>query len=150
MPKLMLIEENFLKLALAQAKKAFDENEVPVGAVLVSEAGKIIKAYNRVEAKQNPLLHAEYLVITKALRGEKSKYLDNHSLFVTLEPCLMCASLIEKVRLKKLYFSAIDAKGGAIYSNEGLAKKLPHTQIYSGFFEEESKALLKRFFKSKR
>jgi tRNA(Arg) A34 adenosine deaminase TadA len=62
----------------------------------------------------------------------------------------MCASLIEKVRLKKLYFSAIDAKGGAIYSNEGLAKKLPHTQIYNGFFEEESKALLKRFFKERR
>ena len=96
----------FLKKAIAQSKKAFKKSEVPVGAVLQSTLDEklIFQAHNLVEKTKNPLMHAEYIAIIKALKKTNQKYLDSFNLYVTLEPCHMCAAIIEKVRIKNLYF----------------------------------------------
>jgi tRNA(adenine34) deaminase len=139
----------FLKKAIAQSKKALKKNEVPVGAVLQSLDKKlIIFAHNLVEKTKNPLMHAEYIVILKALKKTNEKYLDNFNLYVTLEPCFMCASIIEKVRIKNLYFCLPDKKSGGVLNSNAI--KFSNTNIYYGFFEKEVENLMKNFFKEKR
>ena len=112
-----------MKIAFSEAKKAFDKGEVPIGAVIVSETGKIIaKAHNLTETKKNPLCHAEILAIQKACKKINKKYLMNCSIFITLEPCPMCATAISLAKIKNVYFSSVDKKGGAIISGIELYK----------------------------
>ena len=140
--------------ALNEAHKAFELDEVPVGAVVFdSKTGKIIaKAHNLVEKSKNPLQHAEMQVIEKALKKIDDKFLGGYSIFITLEPCVMCAGAIAWARLDGLYYGALDPKTGAI---EQGAKVFSRSQTHHKLKVEkwinlECGALMTQFFKRKR
>ena len=145
---------NYMELAIEQAKKAEMLSEVPVGAILIDEIkSQIISAnHNEIFIQNNATKHAEIVVIEQACKLRKTKYLLGTSIYVTLEPCAMCAAAISEVRIKKIYFGAYDEKKGAIengiriFSNENYNKP----EIYGGIKEKECSALLKNFFYSKR
>jgi len=140
--------------ALTEAHKAFDLDEVPVGAVVFNtKTGEIIaKAHNLVEKQKNPLKHAEIQVIEKAFKKIDDKFLGGYSIFVTLEPCVMCAGAIAWARLDGLYYGASDPKTGAV---EQGAKVFSHSQTHHKLKIEKWKnlecgALMTQFFKRKR
>ena len=152
-----LIFENrfeYMKIALREAEKAGDIGEVPVGALIVSPNGKILaKAYNLVEKKKNSLFHAEMLAIQKAMKKVGEKYLMKCSMFVTLEPCPMCATAISLAKIGNLYFGGFDVKGGAVVNGVRLyenAKNIFKPKVFGGICEEEAKSMLKMFFKELR
>ncbi len=136
--------------ALQQAELAFDEDEIPIGAVVVHDNRIIGKGYNQVEMNKDATAHAEMIAITAASNHLKSKYLDNCKLFVTIEPCLMCTGAIINSRLSEIYFGSFEPKTGACGS---VFNPLPNNdtiKIYSGILSDESKALMQTFFKKKR
>ena len=141
----------FMSEAIKEAKLAFDSNEVPIGAVLVNIlTNKIIsRSYNKINKEKNAMYHSEIELIIKSCKKLSQKYLDNTILFVTLEPCLMCASAISEVHIKKLYFGAYDEKNGGIEKNQFLLKRKNSfkTEIYGGIMEDDCKQLIKNFFK---
>ena len=144
----------YIELALQQAKKAFDLDEVPVGSVLVdNKTNKIISAsHNMTESLKNPTKHAEMIVIENGCKKNNSRYLNNTSIFITLEPCAMCAAAISEAKINKIYYSAYDENKGAIESTYNLYnnKKYFVPEYYGGINENESSLLLKRYFKLKR
>ena len=140
-----------MKLAIKEAIKARKKQEVPVGAIIVDKNGNVIaKAHNLVETRNDATSHAEKLVIEKALKITGNRYLNNYYIWVTLEPCLMCASLIRQTRIRRLYYGAEDIKNGAIdngvrlFSNCTSKAKL---EVYSGFSANKSEKLIKEFFR---
>ena len=140
----------FMKEAINQANNAFDDQEVPVGGVLVdiNTNEVIVKSYNRVNKEQNAIYHCEIDLIINACKKLSRKYLNNTAMFVTLEPCLMCASAISEVHIDKLYFGAYDEKNGAIEKYK-ISLKKKHTfktEIYGGIMDNECKDLLNNFF----
>ena len=138
----------FMKKALSYAQKAFSEEETPIGAVLV-KGGKIISfGYNKREKNQDVTLHAEIIAIKKACRKMKSWRLDECDLYVTLEPCIMCAGAIQQARIRKVYFGAAEPKGGGVISKVGIFDiPLNHKVLYEGnILAEQSSTLLKEFF----
>ena len=144
-------QNNYMRLALAEALKAKNKDEVPVGAILVNSKGQIIaKAHNLVETKNNSLCHAEKLVIEKGLKVTRQKFLIDCDIWVTLEPCAMCASIIKQTRIRRLYYGAEDKKGGAIFNGPQIFSNNKNIEIYSGFSAEQSEEMLKEFFKKLR
>ena len=137
-----------MSLAIKEAIKARKKNEVPVGAIIVDGCGNVIaKAYNLVETRNDPTCHAEKLVIEKALKITGQKFLNDCDIWVTLEPCVMCAGLIKQTRIRRLYYGAEDKKGGAV--DNGVRVFLDNKttiEIYSGFSATQSERLLKDFF----
>ena len=133
---------------MKEAFKARKKNEVPVGAIIVDGCGSVIaKAHNLVETRNDPTCHAEKLVIEKALKITGQRFLNNCDIWVTLEPCLMCAGLIKQTRIRRLYYGAEDKKGGAIQNGVGVfSDNKTSIEIYSGFSASESERLLKEFF----
>ncbi len=121
--------KKIIKKAILSAESAFRLDEVPVGCVIFnSNTGQIISvAHNQVELKKNPLAHAEMLAVTQALKKLKTKYLDGYSMFVTLEPCVMCAGAIAWARLDAVYYGATDPKTGAVRQG---AKVFMRTQTH--------------------
>ncbi|MCX5700463.1 MAG: tRNA adenosine(34) deaminase TadA [Candidatus Omnitrophica bacterium] len=147
------IEEFFMSEALKEARKAIDEDEVPVGAVIVHEGRIIARGHNQIERLKDPTAHAEMLALTSATNYLGTKWLNEASLYVTIEPCSMCAGALVLARIKNIYFGAKDSKTGACGSVLNIANhgKLNHRiKIKSGILEEESASLLKEFFKKKR
>ncbi len=144
-----LIENKFIDVAIKEAKIAFDNNEVPVGAVIVRNNQIIAQAHNSNIAYCDPSAHAEILVIRDAAKKLSQKFLNDCDLYVTLEPCLMCAAAISMARIRRLYYSLADSKFGAYESGKFFKSQSCYNrpEIYSGFSSEESKALLKKFFK---
>jgi len=143
----------FMKEALNQAKIAFDINEVPVGAVIVDKGIIIAKAHNLNIKNSDPMAHAEILVIKAACNIKGSHRLDGCDLYVTLEPCTMCASVISLSRIRRVYYGASDKKFGAIENGVRFfnSSSCQHkSEIYSGICETESQELLKSFFANKR
>ena len=147
----MVYQIDYMKLAINEAIKARKKQEVPVGAIIVDKNGNVIaKAHNLVETRNDATSHAEKLVIEKALKITGNRYLNNYDIWVTLEPCIMCASIIKQTRIRRLYYGSEDKKGGAIdngvrlFSNINSKSKL---EIYSGFYASKSQKLLKEFFK---
>lgn len=139
--------------AMHQARLARESGEVPIGAVIVCENKIIAKAHNLVQTKNSAIAHAEILAIEQACLSMNSKSLTSCDLYVTLEPCAMCASAISLVKIKRLYFAACEPKTGAVFSNirlynHGSCNHRP--EIYHGFMEQESEKLLKDFFSSRR
>jgi tRNA(adenine34) deaminase len=132
----------FMQEALKQAKMAFEEDEVPIGAVVVYGNKIIGKGYNQVEKLNDPTAHAEILAITAACSFLGSKYLDKCTLYVTLEPCMMCTGAIREAQLQKVIFAAPDS------SHRKLAPDL--FEIKGGLLEEEASKLIKDFFRKKR
>jgi tRNA(Arg) A34 adenosine deaminase TadA len=143
-----------MALALAEAERAAALGEVPVGAVLVDADGQILAASgNRVEARRDPTAHAEMLVLRVAARRLGAKHLADCDLWVTLEPCAMCAAAIGLARLRRLFFGAYDPKGGAV---EHGARLFDHgevnhrPEIYGGIAELSAARLLREFFGARR
>ncbi|HJU15149.1 MAG TPA: nucleoside deaminase [Stellaceae bacterium] len=140
--------------ALAEARRAAAAGEVPVGAVLVDAHGEILAAaHNRVEAECDPTAHAEMLVLRRGAARLGTPRLVGCALYVTLEPCAMCAAAIALARLRRLYFGAYDPKGGAVEHGARLfAQPTVHhrPEIYGGIAEEEAAGLLRAFFRQRR
>ena len=143
-----------MSLALAEARAAAARGEVPVGAVLVAADGRVLaRAGNRTRELADPTAHAEILVIREAARALNAERLDGCDLYVTLEPCAMCAGAISFARVRRLYFGAADPKGGAV-ENGPRFFSLPtchHApEVYPGIGESEAAGLLKTFFAARR
>ena len=146
-------KEKFMKEALKEAKKAYDKLEVPVGAVIVKDGKIIARAHNLKETKFDTTKHAEILVIQKASKKLKSWRLLDCEMYVTLEPCSMCAGAIINSRIKKLYIGAEDEKTGAVGSVLNLLEdyKFNHfVEVEKGIFKKECEDILKDFFKKLR
>ncbi len=145
------MEEKFMKMALSQAKKAEDIGEIPVGAVIVQNDKVIAYGYNKRETKRNSLAHAEIIAINKASKKLGGWRLPDCDLYVTLEPCPMCAGAIIQSRINNVYFGAYDQKAGALGSACDISKTLPHKVEYrGGIMQEECETILKEFFKKLR
>ena len=138
--------------ALEMARKAAKRDEVPVGAVIVHNGAVIAKAHNLRETRRSPLAHAEMIAIEKAARKLHGWRLSGCTLYVTLEPCPMCAGAIVNSRIDEVVFGAYDPKAGACGTLYNLAEgRLNHTpKVTGGVLEEESAAILKAYFKGKR
>lgn len=145
----MTQHEQWMKQALREAERAYEEDEVPVGAVVVQQ-GKIIgRGYNQIERLQDPTAHAEMIAITAATNHLQSRRLDECLLYVTLEPCPMCAGAIVLSRIPTLVFATFDPKAGACGTLYNIVhdRRLNHTvHVISGVCDRESEELLKGFF----
>ncbi len=148
----LLDDTFFMREAIKEARKAFDEDEVPVGCVIVKDRKIIARSFNQVERLKDPTAHAEILAITQATSLLKSKFLEDCVLYVTLEPCLMCAGAMILARIKKLVFSAQDPKAGAVISKVNINDLgLNHRiELKKGLLEEECAQILRAFFEKKR
>ena len=144
----------FMDKALEQANKALLANEVPIGAVLVDNNTNEIVAssHNLINSLKNSIFHAEILVINESCKKRKKKLLNNTTLFVTLEPCAMCAAAISEVRIDKIYFGAYDEKKGSLESIMKIYNKRHYfvPEVYGGISEEKCSFLLKNFFRMQR
>ena len=143
----------FMDEAIAEARAAAARGEVPVGAVLVRDGQVLARAGNRTRELNDPTAHAEVLVIREACRKESSERLIGADLYVSLEPCAMCAAAISFARIRRLYFAAGDPKGGAVVNGgRFFASPTCHhaPDVYSGFAEEEAAGLLREFFAQRR
>ena len=139
--------------ALKEAQQAFQEDEVPVGAVIVHQGKIIARGHNQVERLKDPTAHAEIIANTSAASYLVTKWLNQGSLYVTIEPCSMCAGALVLARIKNLYFGASDPKTGACGSVINIVnhKKLNHRiKVAKGMLQVECSLLLKEFFKKKR
>lgn len=144
---------DFMAVALEQAKAAAERGEVPVGAVIAANGSIVAAAGNRTRELADPTAHAEILAIREACRTTGSERLIDHDLYVTLEPCAMCAAAISFARLRRLYFGALDEKGGAVVSGPRFfASATCHhaPEIYGGMRETEAGTVLKSFFRERR
>ncbi|MFH1679711.1 MAG: tRNA adenosine(34) deaminase TadA [Candidatus Eisenbacteria bacterium] len=145
--------ERWMRLALQEAEEAALEGEVPVGAVVVHEERVIGRGHNRTEGANDPTAHAEILAIGAASEALGSWRLEGATLYVTLEPCYMCAGAIVLARLERVVFGATDPKAGACVSLADVVRdpRLNHrAEVEHGVLEEESRALLEEFFRKKR
>lgn len=141
-------DEYFMKKALDEAKAAFSRDEVPVGAVVVCKDRIIARAHNLVETLTDVTAHAEMQAVTAAANHLGGKYLNECTLYVTVEPCTMCAGALGWAQLGRLVYGASDPKRGfSVYAPEALH---PKTEVTAGVMEEECAALMKDFFKKKR
>lgn len=141
-------DKSFMKKALDEAREAEREGEVPVGAVVVLN-GKIIgKGHNQVERMNDVTAHAEMIALSAAVEATGSKYLEECTLYVTLEPCAMCAAALQWARLNRLVYGADDPKYGfRVYSKRLLH---PKTAVSNGILAEKSRQMMQKFFREKR
>ena len=143
----------FMAQAIAEARAAAGRGEVPVGAVIVRDGQVLAIAGNRVEELSDPTAHAEMLAIRAAVAATGDKWLEDCDLYVSLEPCPMCAAAISLARLRRLYFAAYDPKSGGV---EHGARVFDHAtchhrpEVYGGIQESEAAELLRRFFSERR
>lgn len=145
---------DFMNQAIILARRALSHDDVPIGAVIVRDGKIIARGENMVQKKQNPTLHAEIVAINRAVKKLGTKFLDDCDIYVSLEPCAMCATAISFARIKNIYFAATDVKGGGITSNARVFetdKHLWHPNIIQmPEYAIESATLLQDFFKKRR
>jgi len=142
-----------MRLALDEARAAASRGEVPVGCVIVRQSGVVAQAGNRTLADKDPTGHAEMIAIRAAAQALGSERLIDCDLYVTLEPCAMCAAAISFARVRRLYFGASDPKGGAVENGVrffGSPSCHHRPEVYGGIGESECAALLKDFFQARR
>lgn len=145
---------DFMKQALNCAARAQKHDDVPIGAVIVRDGKIIARGENRVQLKKNPTLHAEIVAINNAARKLGQKFLDNCDIYVTLEPCAMCATAISFARIRRVYFAATDEKGGGILHNARIYDTDPH--LWHPEYEQvpeyadASAEMLREFFRARR
>lgn len=145
--------DKFMKEALKEAKKAYDLDEVPVGAVVVKDGEIIGRGYNLRETEKDPTLHAEIVAIRQAADKIKSWRLTGCEIYVTIEPCPMCAGAIIQARIDRLIFGAQDIKAGCAGSLYNLLQDVRfnhRVEIIEGILEEECRSIIQSFFRSKR
>lgn len=148
-----LLINPYMTLAIAQARLAMEKDDVPVGAVIVSGGRIISEGHNLREVRKSATAHAEIVAIERACESLGSWYLTDCDLYVTLEPCIMCAGAILNARIRSLYFGAFDPKAGACGSVIDVLRLKPlnhQVTVYSGIMENECALLLKEFFLKKR
>lgn len=148
-----MTDEEYMLEALAEAKKAYDEDEVPVGAIIVKDGTIIGRGHNKREKNNDISSHAEIEAIKQAEETLGNWRLDGATMYVTLEPCLMCSGAILQSRISNLIFSSRDTKDGAVISNYFVFDSPSIHQrplIYSGLLQDRCDALLKKFFEEKR
>ena len=148
MEKKMRDDVFFMKQALVEAQKAFDKDEIPVGAVVVWQGSNIARAHNLTERLTDVTAHAEMQAITSAAGFLGGKYLTDCTLYVTLEPCVMCAGALGWSQIRKVVFGATDEKRG--YRRFAPQALHPKTEVVGGILEEECTSLMKTFFQKKR
>ncbi len=146
--------KSHMEQALAEARAAADRGEVPVGAVIVGPDGSVVAtAGNRTRELNDPTAHAEILVLRAACAKAGSERLPEHDLYVTLEPCAMCAAALAAARIRRIYYGAADPKSGGVAHG---ARVFSHSQshhvpeVYDGIASEDAAALLKAFFEARR
>jgi len=147
------MHEAYMRMAFQEAEQALAEDEVPVGAVIVHEGRVIASAHNQREQLRDPTAHAEMIAITQACESIQGWRLENCSLYVTLEPCPMCAGAIVQARIPFVIYGATDPKAGAVVSQFNLLsdKRLNHqSEIVSGILADPCGEILTRFFQSQR
>ncbi len=147
------MQEQFMKEALKEAKKAYNKLEIPVGAVIVKDGKIIARAHNIKEEKQDTTKHAEIIAIQKASKKLETWRLNDCEMYVTLEPCAMCAGAIIQARLKKLYIGTMDPKTGACGSVLNLLKDFRfnhNVELETGVLKDDCEQILKSFFKELR
>lgn len=148
MNNIKLKPEHFMKEALKEAEKAKLSDEVPVGAVVVHSDRIIARGYNQVETLNDATAHAEILAITSAMSFTGAKYLNECDLYVSLEPCVMCAGAAHLSKLKSITFGAYDPKQGFTIKTKGLLPK--KVKVVGGLMEEECSIIINAFFQDKR
>ena len=141
-------DEYFMRLALAEAEEAYAADEVPIGAVVVADNEIIGRGHNLTQTLNDVTAHAEMQAITAAAANLGAKYLNDCTLYVTLEPCVMCAGAIAWAQLGRLVYAAVDPKKGYSLLQKNILH--PKTEVVAGILEKESSALLKQFFQNKR
>ncbi len=145
-----MTDEQYMQLALKEAQKAFDKDEVPVGAIVVMNNQIIAKAHNQVELLRDSTAHAEILALTTAFQNLSSKYLPEATLYVTVEPCLMCSGALYWSKISRIVFGASDDKNSYRRVSGSNNPFHPKTTIIGGVLEDECAKLMKDFFRSKR
>ena len=143
-----MTDNDYMKQALVEAKKAFDKDEVPIGAIIVCKGRIIARAYNLTETLNDVTAHAEMQAITAAANNIGGKYLNDCALYVTVEPCPMCAGAIAWAQVGKVVYGATDEKRG--YKRYAPDVMHPKTEVIEGVCAEESAKLMKDFFSNKR
>ena len=147
------MKNKFMEQALKEAQKAFEEDEVPIGCVIVKDNKIIAKAHNKKVKNNCAIFHAEIECIKKASKKINDWYLKECDMYVTLEPCLMCTGAIINSRIENIYFGCRDPKGGSLVSNIkiGTIKNINHyPNVTEGIMEKECSDILKQFFRNKR
>ena len=142
------MKKKFIKIALQEAKKGFENEEIPVGCVIVKNDIIISSSHNKREASKDAIMHAEIIAIEEACHKLGSWRLDECELYVTLEPCMMCTGAIIESRIKKIYYATKSDKYGSL--NKITEKNKTKMQINEGICKKESIDILKKFFKEKR
>lgn len=145
-----MTDEQYMKQALREAQKAFDEDEVPVGAIIVMNDKIIARGYNQVEKLTDSTAHAEIIALTAAFNFLGSKYLPEATLYVTVEPCLMCSGALYWSKIGKIVWGADDDKNGHRKNTAPNNPFHPKTALVSGVLKDECAQLMKDFFKAKR
>lgn len=140
--------EKYMKLALQEAEKAYEKGEIPIGAIVVEGDTILARAHNLTETLCDPTAHAEMQVITAACNALNSKYLPQCTIYITVEPCCMCASALYWAQIGKVVYGAGDNKRGCTTSEKSLFH--PKTEIVSGILEQEAGDIMKKFFKNLR
>jgi tRNA(adenine34) deaminase len=147
---MLLNDEYYMQQALREAEKAFDADEIPIGAVIVINQKIIVRAYNMTEQLNDSTAHAEILALTSAYNFLGSKYLPDATLYVTVEPCLMCTGAMYWSKLDRVVWGANDDKNGHRHITNPNFPFHQKTKIKTGVLKEECAALLKEFFQQKR
>jgi tRNA(adenine34) deaminase len=145
-----MTHDDFMKQALQQARRAFAEDEVPVGAVIVMNKKIIARGYNQVEKLADPTAHAEIIALTSAFHFLGSKYLPDATIYITVEPCLMCAGALYWSKIGTVVYGAADPKNGYQHITHDVSPFHPKTTLVTGVQEAECRELLRTFFAQKR
>lgn len=145
-----MTDEYYMMLALKEAKKAFEEGEVPVGAVVVMNEKVIARGHNMVEKLNDPTAHAEIIALTSAFNFIGAKYLPDASLYVTVEPCLMCTGALYWSKIGRVIWGTDDEKNGHKHITKNEWPFHPKTETVKGILKDECAQLMKDFFKQKR
>ncbi len=141
-------DEYYMRIALQEAQTAYDEGEIPVGAIIVCHERILARTHNNTERLNDVTAHAEMLAYTAAAEALGAKYLTDCTLYVTLEPCVMCAGAAGWTQISRIVYGASDPKRG--FERIGREMLHPRTEVCNGILKDESEALLKRFFKERR
>jgi len=147
---MVLSDEYFMQQALKEAQKTLEEDEVPIGAVIVMHEKIIARGYNSVEKLNDSTAHAEIIALTSAFNFLGAKYLPEATLYVTIEPCLMCAGALYWSKIGKVVYGAKDEKHGALSSHKKGIIFHPKTEVVSEIYKDDCAALIKDFFKARR
>ncbi len=145
-----MTDEHYMQQAIKEAKRGMDEDEVPVGAIIVMNERIIAKGYNQVEKLTDSTAHAEIIALTAAFSFLGSKYLPDATLYVTVQPCLMCSGALYWSKISRIVYGAEDEKNGYKRVAKNISPFHPKTSITAGILKEECARLIKDFFKEKR